>query len=352
MPLPPPPTPPITSTESLRQYLASHSPSSEITSITPLTGGTANFLFRLTSPSGATKILKHAEPYIASSDGRIPFPVSRMDFEVAALRTIGPMMQPNTRVKVPMVLEYDAPAKVLVMSDGGKRTLKAGYEDLDEVAVKEMGDELGRWLARLHCTTRETQIGEGGNAVARTVYRWAYSHIADVAEKFGLDGAFCRYIDEKYGSLLATDDANICHGDFWPGNILLDDEPNGNLTVVDWEMCRRGCGATDVGQFAAEAYLLDRLRGGKGLREGFLRGYREGAVEGLLGRNLLEEEGFMRRVAVHMGVHLAYWPARVEWGVGEEETKTIVEMGHEVMRRGDAGDVEWLRQGMLNGLLG
>lgn len=48
--------------------------------------------------------------------------------------------------------------------------------------------------------------------------------------------------------------------------------------VVDWELVRRGCGATDVGQFAAESWLLDRFRGGRGLLKAFLEGYQEEAA--------------------------------------------------------------------------
>lgn len=357
--MPSPPPPGITSIQTLTDYLASHSTSAP-TSITPLTGGTANFVFRLIDLSGFSKIVKHASPYIAASQGRVPFPAERMDYEVTALRTIGALMMPqddsSSRVKIPRVLEYDGPSKVLTMTDGGSMTLKAAYASSERDTIADIGDELGRWLARLHHVTKDTNIGPGGNEIGKRVYRWAYSHLWEVAAEFKLDVSFCRSIDEKYGSLLlaTTDDASICHGDFWPGNVLLDDHDRNKLTVVDWEMCRRGCGATDVGQFAAEAYLLDRLRGGKGLLEAFLRGYRQGA-EGLGRRSLLEDDddgGFVQRVAVHMGVHLAYWPARVDWGIGKEETREIVELGHEVMRRGDAGDVGSLREGMLSGLLG
>lgn len=234
------------------------------------------------------------------------------------------------------------------MSDGGKTTLKDAYFSSPDIYMPDIGREIGLWLATLHHTTKNTSIGEGGNRTGKFIYRWAYSHLWEVAEKFGLDVEFCKYIDEKYGSFLATDDDCICQGDFWPGNVLLGEDKK-TLTVVDWEMCRRGCGATDVAQFAAEAYLLGRLRGGKGLQQAFLRGYRERAED--FGVYLREEIEFVERVAVHMGVHLAFWPARVEWA-GKEETRNIVELGHELMRHGDAGDVQWLQGHLLSGLFG
>ena len=51
------------------------------------------------------------------------------------------------------------------------------------------------------------------------------------------------------------------------------------LSVVDWEITRRGIGATDVAQFAAEAYLLDRFCGGKGLLGAFVEAYVRAAGE-------------------------------------------------------------------------
>lgn len=93
------------------------------------------------------------------------------------------------------------------------------------------------------------------------------------------------------------------------------------LTLVDWEMTRRGTGATDVGQFAAEAWLLDRFRGQRGLASAFLRSYVEAAKP---------SEEFLRRVVVHLGTHIAFWPTRVVWG-SEEETREVVGIGKEVL---------------------
>ncbi|KAI4174169.1 MAG: hypothetical protein LQ343_002504 [Gyalolechia ehrenbergii] len=295
-----------------------------------------------------------------------------MDYEVTALQTIGALLSPRgigtgnegagkgcsetsaVAVKLPKLLDYDAEVKVLMMSDGGLRTLKDAYADMGGEEIRECGRMLGNWLARLHYLTRETDIGEWGNPIGKSMYRWAYSRLHEVAEEYGLDVEFAKYIDRKFGALLATDDECVCHGDFWPGNVLLDEDGNnenerkeGGLTVVDWEMCRRGCGATDVGQFAAETWLVDRFSGGKELQGAFLRGYRE-VKEGEKTANRGE---FLRRVAVHMGVHLAYWPARVEWA-GEEETRVVVALGHELIRKGNEGDFEWLGREWLGGLVG
>lgn len=127
-----------------------------------------------------------------------------------------------------------------------------------------------------------------------TIYRYASANCSAAAEKHGLDPSLCGRINDEYGSKLNIDDDCVCHGDFWLGNVLVSDS---SLTVVDWEMARRGCGATDVGQFAAEAYLLDHFHGVRGLLAAFLKGYR------LAGD---PEDTFFQRAAIHMGVHLAF----------------------------------------------
>ena len=224
----------------------------------------------------------------------------------------------------------------MTLEDGGSRTLKDAYTDPD-VGIPEYGRRLGAWLAALHQKSRDTSMGI--NITAKTIYRHAYTHTSAAAKNFDLDPALGERVNTEYGSLLSTDDECVCHGDFWPGNVLVSDR---GLTVVDWEMVRRGCGATDVGQFAAEAYLLDRFRGNRGLLSAFLLGYRQA---GKLAAS------FVQRMAIHMGVHLAFWPTVVPWG-SSEETKECVVLGNEIMRK--ATENNWkdrLKSTLLKDLL-
>ena len=315
----------------MEAYLTSTS--SPYQSLTQLSGGTANFVYRMEEKSGASKIIKNAEPYIATAP-QVPFPVDRMDFEHRALTQIPSHLQLNNHISMPEVYRYDTEKHVLMMSDGGASTLKDSYTD-PEVNVQEYGRQLGAWLAALHEKTKTLNISN--NTTAKGIYRFSYNNLSQTAKAFALDPELGKRINEKYGNLLATDDECVCHGDFWPGNVLVGSR---GLMVVDWEMVRRGCGATDVGQFAAEAYLLDRFRGGRGLLGAFLEGYRQTAGQG---------KGFPKRVAVHMGVHLAFWPSRVEWGT-KEETRECVVLGNEIMRRADGEDWDWLEGSVLREL--
>ena len=305
------------------------------TSLQQLEGPSANYVWRAIDPDGKSTILKHAEPYVAASGGRMPFSVERMDFEFAALMSLPQHIPESPQVATPKVYWYDGENHVLMVEDGGPRHLKAAYTN-QSVDMPKIGTALGVWLAGLHSSMKAVDIGD--NKAAKGMYRFSYSNLADVLQKYGHDPALGKTIDEQYGSLLQTDDDCICHGDMWPGNVLIDGD---KCTVVDWEMVRRGCGATDVGQFAAEAYLLDRFHGGRGLLPAFLLGYR--------GNTKLDER-FLQRVAVHMGVHLAFWPTRVSWGT-ENETRECVEVGKKLMTQATDNEDGWMRGSILDELL-
>lgn len=292
------------------------------TSLEKLTGGTANFVWRIVDESGHSAIIKHAEPYIANNPST-PFPLDRMDFEHRALTTIPKHLPVNDLIRIPEVYRYDEEQHVLTIADGGPRTLKEAYTD-PSIDVCEYGRRLGGWLAALHQGTESADIGD--NVTAKYIYRHSYVNAPLAAKALGLDPSLAEGINAKYGSLLATDDECVCHGDFWPGNVLVGKQ---GLMIVDWELVRRGCGATDVGQFAAEAYLLDRFQGNRALLPAFLSGYKQA-------RELKDD--FIKRVAVHMGVHLAFWPTVVHWG-SSEETKEVVVMGSEIMRA--IGEDDW-----------
>ena len=322
----------ITKTDQLEAYLKDAK--IEFQSLEPLTGGNANYVWRLVDARGKV-IIKHAEPFVASSVVQIPLSADRMDFEKAALTILPALIPESQSISLPKVYRYDGTNHVLSLEDGGLCTLKAAYADRS-LNVPRLGIDLGRWLANLHTSTTVTNIGD--NKTAREIYRYSYENLGEALGKYGQDPAFGRKINEEYGSLLWDDNDCVCHSDFWPGNILLDGE---KMTVVDWEMVRRGNGATDVGQFSAEAYLLDRFKGGRGLLNAFLSGYRT---------QMKLEERFIQRIAVHMGVHLAFWPTRVPWG-NEKETKEVVESGVKLMRQAIGNEKGWASGSLLSGLL-
>ena len=281
-------------------------------------------------------------------------------------------------VSPPELFDHDTDNHVLVLEDGGPQTLKNAYAQLPAPVIRQVGRAIGRWLATLHFRTSKDKRTRGfaaDNHNAKNIYRYPYQNLASTLQEYGVENGeqLGRDVNETFGSLIARDEGMIVHGDFWPGNILVsfpDDksqdikdaerEPTSiKLTVVDWELVRWGNGATDVGQFAAEAWLLDHFRGGKGLQQAFLKGYsdeqrrlslllqdqEEGKEESGL-EMALSLSLDHTRAAAHMGTHLGFWPARVEWG-NREETKRVIQFGAEILRQALAGDGGWMRERIL-----
>lgn len=317
--------PGITSVDALQAYLASKSrfPSR----IDELQGGFSNFVWRLTAQDGTTSVVKHAEPYVKFNQD-LSLPAERMDFEATAMIRIGALLadvKPELRVSPPTVESYDSNEHLLMMSDGCGQNLKALYEQRTTDQVRGIGERLACWLAELHkrSAAESTSIGEGGNKIARTIYRHSYQGLQQVLAKYGLggtEGVLGKEVDEKYGPVLQTDDVCVCHGDFWPGNIIVNDTDSSqhvmDLTIVDWEICRRGVPATDVAQFVAEAYLLDRFsKSSHGLAKVFLETY----------ISIYElADDFWERFLVHWATHVIFWPTFIHW-MDNDEHKQLAE---------------------------
>ncbi|KAL1793577.1 hypothetical protein ACET3X_008559 [Alternaria dauci] len=322
----------LTNEQGLRAHLEAHRFTP--TSIQLLSGGTANYVYRVTKNDDSTRILKHAEPYLHSNKD-FAFDPARMDYEAQILQTLSSSESPlaatlsGSNVHTVRLFSYDEINKLLEIEDGGSRNLKDAYVDL-KLNMPHIGKQLGRWLVALHLSAKNLTLaspdqdkGTNNNPIAINIYRYPYNGLHEALTQSGYDPELADLINERFGSLVAIDDECICHGDFWPGNILVRDseqEPV-ELTVVDWELVRRGTSATDVGQFAAEAFLLDRFRGGRGLLSAFLNAY-------LAAREQTETLGkaWLTRMVVHWAVHIAFWPTRVKWS-NEEETRILVELG-------------------------
>ncbi|KAI8940784.1 hypothetical protein NX059_002050 [Plenodomus lindquistii] len=334
-----PTTSDLTTVDGLRTYLTTQGqPSSSAISL--LSGGSANYVYRVTDPNGSARIYKHAAPY-SHSNHAFALDVQRMDYE-ARILSLMPSLKPEAivsdelTVHAARLMSYDETNKLLCIGDGGSRNLKAAYEDAT-LDVQRIGQALAKWVATLHKESKDTSLAlpsleesKSGrnNPVALHLYRHSYDNLHVALKEFGHDPDLGVKINEEYGSLLATDDECVCHGDFWPGNILIQSGGTqgvaSELTVVDWELVRRGTSATDVGQFAAEAYLHDRFKGGRGMLVAFLDAYLE-ARSGVVGKT------WFKRMIVHWAVHIAFWPTRVAWTV-RKGTQELVDMGVDVLK--------------------
>jgi hypothetical protein len=330
----------LTTEDGLRIYLRATGRPNAV-DVTLLSGGIANYIYRVTSNDGATSIFKHAAPYLHSNKS-FAFDPIRMDYEASILETFTPnngdslfsQHLPTSAVHAVRAFTYDKEHKLLHIEDGGELNLKDAYVD-GRLDIPVVGEELAKWIATLHGHSKDVSLltsdrqGHSNNPVAISAYRYSYNNLHMALSQFGHDPQLVHCINEEFGSLLQTDDECVCHGDFWPGNILVrfNRKKPAELTVVDWELVRRGTSATDAGQFAAEAFLLDRFRGGKGLCSAFLNAYataRENTT--VLGKT------WLRRMVVHWAVHVAFWPTQMVW-TDKGGTQKLVDIGVDVLKQ-------------------
>lgn len=332
----------LTTDDGLRAYLEASGGSP--VSVTLLTGGTANYVYRVALQDGTSRIYKHAAPYLHSNKS-FEFDPIRMDYENLALEIIPTTLQalsPNSAVHAVKRFSYDQSNKLLCIEDGGNRNLKAAYED-QQIDIPAVGADLANWIATLHISSSETSLSlanEGkmeNNPIAVNIYRHSYVNLHTAFAKFGHDLKLAEAVNDEFGSKLATDNESLCHGDFWPGNVLVKFNDNSavgaDLTVVDFEMVRRGHNATDVGQFAAEAFLMDRFRGQRGLLESFLKSY----IETRERNSNKVGKSWLKRMIIHFGVHIAFWPTRVPH-TDEEGTRELVSIGVSILEAAIAED--------------
>jgi 5-methylthioribose kinase len=343
---------PIITDFELRKFLSSKDiPCHEVE---PLTDGAANYCWRIKTLLGRRSIVKHAEPWIRIVPEQA-LSADRMDYEYAALQWIPDVVPVDEFVQLPRVFHYFTSEHVMDMHDGGMATLKDGYINDSELDIPTLGSRIGTWLARLHATTSKSAAREivkerFNNGTAKQLARVSYNSLGNMLELCGHDRKLGERINEKFGSKLETDRVCLCHGDFWPGNFMLEDSESDIkveeaeraplLTIIDWELVRLGNGATDIGQFAAMAWLLDRFHGGKSLMGSFLAAY-------LRERQLDEKDKI--RVVVHFGVCLVFYTEASKL-VDAEGTKEAVRVGKEMLEAVDVARPDKLRAGPLEAL--
>ena len=342
-----------------------------------LSGGTANYVYRLLGrneeSAGRSWILKHAAGHL-SSNPEFNLPPSRMDFEARILTHklkdetechctgLEPSVStsPATHVHTVPLIFYEEDLKLLCIRDAGSRNLSNAYKDLSVDDVQNIGTAIGRWLARLHTETPYSNAtGDSGlnNQVWVMIARHTYNNLSSALAQTGYDAELGLKINGTFGELLTMDDESVCHGDFWPGNVMLQDSlVTGGpqiLTVIDWELVRVGSSATDVGQFAAEAFMLDQFCGNKGLRSAFLQSYchaRTREFPSAIFQQKNRRHEWMTRAAVHFAAHLAFWPSRQAHWANKEDTKAQFDLAFSILRDAAASKPDAGAWGLFEGV--
>jgi hypothetical protein len=287
----------LTRLSDVQDYIATIELGFKHRSVERLPGETATYIYRVTGLNdkgqGCACIVKHMadqtqsdtcymldlEPlnyeaiYLFSLSVSDPRSCCSVSFNPTSLRI------ESTHVHPARFHYYNSESKILTYEDSGNRNLKDAYTGLSAAEVQEIGTQLGRWLANMHMKTSSEQLHEryGNNKTALEVCRYPYANLGAALKEYGHDGELGSIIDKRFGSSIDKDGKVLCHGNFWPANVMIRSDDKGTgpyvATIINWEMGRISNSATDVGQFAAEAFLLDETQGGKGLRVAFLEAY-------------------------------------------------------------------------------
>lgn len=296
-----------------------------------------HYVWRVSDPSGYTTIFKRAK------DGT---PLSN---EVAALTNLSSLLSGFTiavsDVKMPELVLYDDNSHVLQLSDVRPRTLHEVCKapDANRDTLYMAGRRLGAWLAMLHMATEGTQLADDSAARARA--KKPYLDYANRLRKLVFDEEavnMAEVVGEKYARVLDAEGEVMCHGSFGPSSVVVNDrglaryndESTGSarpeLTTINFASIHRGSAAIDLGQFAAEAYVLKSLFGNQGLLNGFLSAYCHLKSSGM---------DFGRRMAVHCGVHLVYWSRDGTW-CPEGGDSGFAVVGFDLIRRVERGQLD------------
>ncbi|KAJ7052720.1 kinase-like domain-containing protein [Mycena amicta] len=353
-----------------------------------LSGGNANFTFRLflQNPSAAsggaeTVVLKHAKGWSKTSR-TFALEVGRQDIEACALQRVRDILDnanAASLVTVPKVFFRDSQAHVIIMQDAGENseTLKALLRrtGLPSGNLTQLCGDLGRFLATIHNRgSEDAALMEkvNQNEEMRRITAWiTYERVLPILRgegdfkdllspsligPEGLSENDLARLEELCSRRMAEIHAAkdiFTMGDFWTGNVICRVNRVSGIVekafVVDWEVTKPGVPFLDFGQLAAELYTIGCFHSERrkeievGLKE-YGRAYAEW-------REQQVDEAFVRGAGSHVGAHLAVITPTVDgWGT-KDEVRGVVEEGTLFLLKGIEGDMVWLRNSAVGGLV-
>ncbi|KAF9101760.1 hypothetical protein BGX27_011346 [Mortierella sp. AM989] len=365
------------------QYLQSHDKTRGIVAVKKLSGGNANYVYRgtIAEPLAdlfggrSTVVIKHAAGHSASQR-QMALYTDRMVFEQTALGIVADASDTKNNnkedenietaiVKAPRVLYWDYENNIVIQEDAGiksthlKEFISSHAQPPSPRLAKEIGSSLGEFIARLHLYgfrhRSELYPNKMANTEALSLSRLIlYDRFPEAASKYMEDQPqFDRDVIDlasKWGGdRLMNEPETLAHGDFWPGNFLVDSATGeGNeitiksMYIVDWEMSRYAPAAMDLGQFIAEAFSLNKYRHPcEELMTSFLEAYCK-----IYGGRLTTTD--LKTAVIHCGGHLMSWTPYTGWFKEDDDhdakAKEITLIGAEFIKHAWIEDWAWIRQ--------
>ncbi|KAI1448303.1 kinase-like domain-containing protein [Annulohypoxylon stygium] len=346
----------------------------EASSLEVLSGGTANFIYRVTlsqplEDGTQNVLLKHSEDYIANSPS-FKLTLSRCHIEVGCLKALSdfPIVgkadegdQYNFIVRTPRFFHFDEKnnSQIQEYLQGGidlknyaLKTYVNSNSDTTKHQALQLGKALGRWLRSFHDWA--SQQAELRSVVVKNKelqqlkhfinFQWLLDRVKQFPFILGDAEAIFREVKDMAAAELSDESQlQVIHGDFWSGNILLPKTPieegvDVPMFVIDWEMAQLGKLNLDLGQMIAELYelkLYKDITAGLWIIQGFVNGY--GVVS----------EDFAFRTAIQAGAHLISFGISVQgWGT-QEQVENCARVGNEIIVHAWEKDRHWFEEGDL-----
>ncbi|QKX62341.1 uncharacterized protein TRUGW13939_09500 [Talaromyces rugulosus] len=313
-------------------------------SLTQLSGGTANFIFRgilaHPLPDGTqTVVVKHSKEFVAANRN-FSLEVSRCLFEETMLNALEESLPRittnNISLQTPHLYHFDREQSTQILQDlSGTIDLKTAIVSSPDVRVNllpqpisiSIGHAVGAWLQEFHSWAAHpaqvelTKKMAANEPMRKLRYQISYGAFTDVVQKFpeiwDQHGSALKQVQDmaarEYAKSIRDEGAgdwSVIHGDFWTGNVLIPNTPSldkrqqakgMNLYIIDWELAQFGRREYDVGQIIGDLYeRMHFLNVDSALWviQGFVAGY--GPLS----------DAMAFRAAIHAGVHLICWYIR------------------------------------------
>ncbi|KAI0432001.1 kinase-like domain-containing protein [Xylaria sp. FL1042] len=318
----------------------------DCSSLTHLTNGTTNFVFRgkLIHPiceegsesavTATTVIVKHSLEH-AALNKNLPIDTSRALYEESMLDALSDFPSSVKGVKAPCLYLFIRDANIQVLEDFPTADdLKSIFvspaknQILTVPVAASVSYDIGAWLRSFHDWSMSPNAklqGFGDNEPMRKLkyaitydaylkvletdfpdllegHRPVLQQVKEAARKEFEKTSKHGYIDKNWG---------LIHGDFWTGNVLVPTDLSSSgsqhsnerkLLIIDWEFVQFGHRAYDVGQMVGDIYerwLFGEANGAVPAIDGFIKGYGK-----------LEDNDLAFRITIHAGVHLIGWYIR------------------------------------------
>ncbi|KAI1457119.1 kinase-like domain-containing protein [Annulohypoxylon moriforme] len=346
----------------------------EASSLEVLSGGTANFIYRVTLSKpledGTQNVLvKHSEGYIANTPD-FKLTLSRCLIEVGCLKALSdfPIVGKadesdpyNFTVRTPKFYHFDETNNSQIqeyLEDGvdlknyALKTYANANSEITKHQALQLGKALGRWLRAFH--NWASQQGELRAVVVKNEelkqlkhfinFSWLLDRVKQFPSILGdAEGIFNEVKEMAAAEMNDESQLQVIHGDFWSGNILLPRTPiqegeDVPMFVIDWEMAHIGKPNLDLGQMIAELYelkLYKDIMAGLWMVQGFVSSY--GAVS----------EDFAFRTAIQIGAHLISFGTAVQgWGT-QEQVENCACVGRDIIVHAWKKDRRWFEEGDL-----